>query len=113
MYCGQDWPVMNPDETRDLSLNFQNDGFNIAGGEKITGTPTWTCAVETGTDASPGSRLIGAPAVDATGLITTQRVSGLLDGVTYRLRALVTTTAGQLLALHSYQVCKVAAGTDS
>jgi hypothetical protein len=65
-------------------------------GETITAA---TCVVEVkeGTDSSPSSILVGSASY--SGSKATQRISGGLDGVIYRLEMTVTTSATNVYTL--------------
>lgn len=75
----------------------------LGAGETITSV-TWNCTVISGIDGNPSSHLSGSPLIN--GGITTQFVSGFLPGVTYRLQALVITSAGQILSLYGHVTCQ-------
>lgn len=93
MYAGKDFDAAEPDESEVFSFDFVND---LAPNETLVST-TWFITVVLGADSSPTSRLIGVPTINlslSTGIATvaSQRVSGLLNGVTYALKADVITT---------------------
>jgi hypothetical protein len=107
MYVGKDFPLMNPDEVLDHTFDFVDD---LDATETINGA-VFTLDAYSGTDAAASSHLIGPPTIN--GLKVTQVVSGLLDGVTYRLRCKATTSSGKVVGDHSFLTCKAPAGTDT
>jgi hypothetical protein len=107
MYCGQDFPLANPDEAIPISFDFKKD---FATGDNIQSV-VWTLAAFEGTDAGAAGHLQGAPTI--SGQVTTQMVSGLVDGVVYRIRAKATSVLGSVEALHSYITCKAPVGADT
>lgn len=74
----------------------------LATGETLSSV-VWTCIATVGIDPSAASRLSGGPITTPTN--TTQLVFGLLGGVTYELRAMATTSAGQILSLWAHVSC--------
>lgn len=108
-YAGRDWPDIDPGEIDIFSFDFKRW---FADGETIS-SAVWDCAVATesgGTDAGPASRLLGAPFADPdSATITAQRAGGFLAGVRYRLRALVTTSNGNVKAMYSHVTCRAPA----
>lgn len=96
MYVGRDFDVADVGENEVYTLDFAND---LGDGETLS-TTTWTIAVVTGTDASPSSHLSGSPVIDGTA--SSQRITGLLGGVLYRVQAIVTTSASNTLSLYSH-----------
>lgn len=100
MWCGKDFQAMDPVENQSLTMNFVND---LDQGETILSANV-LCEVSSGTDASPSSRLTGSPAISGTNV--SQRVSGLLPGVVYRLRYVVTTSTGNTTELYTHQPCQ-------
>lgn len=94
-YVGRDFPIMDPSEQIDLTLDFVNDAArcdNIA-------SATWTVAVVTGVDASASTRALGS--ISTSGQKVTQRMGGLLTGVKYKVTALATMQSGEVLGLYS------------
>jgi hypothetical protein len=87
-------------------------GLILAAGVTLTGTPTVTCAVYSGTDDSPASRLIGPPAFiksansGAANAAVAQLVGDMLAGVTYRLQCVCKTSDGQNLSLWTHLSCQ-------
>lgn len=96
MYVGRDFDFANAAESEVFALDFSND---IADDDAIAGS-SWTCTVQSGTDASAASRLVGTPFTYSS-TISAQRVAGLLPGVTYILTCTVTTLLGNTVVLWS------------
>jgi hypothetical protein len=99
MYVGRNFQTSDPGESELYGLDFAND---LGPGETIIGV-TWYCETARGADPSPASHLEGPSTIGGT--VVSQRISGLLAGVNYRLRALVTTSAGNSIDLYSYVAC--------
>lgn len=101
-YAGNNFGDASPNEGDDYAFDFVRD----IGGNTITGAE-WFCELVTGNDPAPssgvGSHLVGGPVF--SGSITAQRVSGLIAGNIYRLRAVVTTDVGSTLELYSHVRC--------
>lgn len=95
-YIGRDFPIMDPSEQIDLTIDFVNDA---AKGDDIA-SATWTVAVVTGTDASASTRALGD--IDVCGQQVTQRMGGVLNGVKYKVTALATMDSGEVLGLYSH-----------
>lgn len=108
MYVGHDFPIMSPDEDLIHAFDFVND--YLTPGETIS-SAVWTMTAYNGIDAGASGRLVGSPTI--AGLVVSQRVVGLLDGVTYRIRCLATSSIGNKAALHSYIVCKAPVSVDT
>lgn len=94
-YVGRDFPIMDPSEQIDLTIDFVNDAARC----DLIASATWTIAVVTGTDASSATRAIGS--TTWTGQKVTQRMGGLLTGVKYKVTALATMQSGEVLGLYS------------
>jgi hypothetical protein len=86
MYANKDFPPASPNESYTLTFNFNKD---IKVGETIVSS-LWTLTAVVGQDADAASRLVGAPSV--VGPKVSQRVTGLLAGVKYRLECVATTS---------------------
>jgi hypothetical protein len=69
----------------------------ILGASETINSATCTVEVKDGTDANPNSIKVGSPAV--SGALVVQRVSGGLNGVTYRLIMTVTTSLTNVYTL--------------
>jgi len=86
-----------------LGLDFVND---VDSGEVLMSS-TWDIAVVAGVDANPVPHLQG-PCIEVVPIgsgfktATIQRVGNLLPGVTYRVRAEVVTTRGNVRSLWSH-----------
>lgn len=103
MYIGRDFHPSDVGESEDYSFDFVKD---LAADETIVGA-TWSCTVaedSEGEDADAADHV----AVPATfeGQVTTQHVSGLVDGVKYVLQAVVETNAGNTVSLWSHVLCR-------
>lgn len=96
MYVGSDFQPSDTGESESYTFDFSND---FATSETIS-SATWSISVVSGTDASASSRLVGSPSNTSTK--SSQRVTGLQDGVTYLLRAVVITSAGNTISLYSH-----------
>lgn len=83
-------------ETRALIFDFSS---LLATGETISSATT-SCALYTGTDASPSSVIVGSASILAANV--TQKVSGLVVGNIYILTCHASTSAGQTLILSGY-----------
>lgn len=107
MYVGKDFDPSDTGEAETYGFDY---GAILAAGETIASV-VWTCAVISGSDSIPMSRLngspniIASPSTGAASAATTQSVSTMLPGVQYRLQALVTTSLGQKLSLWSHVQC--------
>lgn len=106
-YAGEDFPLMAPDESSGLGFDFTKK-FTTSG-ETIS-SAAWSLAAFEGTDASASSHL-GSSVI--SGLICGIQVSGLLDGVVYRIRCLATSSLGNIRAWHSYIPSKAPLGADT
>jgi hypothetical protein len=80
----------DPDEVDDRGLDFTN---LLESGETLTGTPTVTATTFLGVDATPSSILFGSPSIE--GAVVWQRLRAGSDGVVYRLKYTVGTTASR------------------
>lgn len=93
--------VADPPEADFYSIDFTN----ALAGDTITGTPTVKLAVENGVDATPNTHLSGS--VSVAGNVVTQKISGLLPGVSYLLMFTATTTGGRIITLWGSLECEV------
>jgi len=88
MYVGRDFDPSQSGESERYSLDFVND---IQAGDSIA-SAVWACAVAARSevpDVGAASHIDGAAVFSGTK--TTQRVSGMVPGVTYMLTATITT----------------------
>jgi hypothetical protein len=89
-------------------------GLILAAGVTIT-SATVSCAVVSGTDATPSSRVTGSPSTTtslqtgAPNTAVSQLVGGMVAGVTYRLQCVATTSDGQSLSLWTHLTCQAPA----
>ena len=86
------------EETVSRAINFAP---GLASGETLTGTPTCTITVVSGTDSSPSSRLLGGPTISGTqvGVL----LGTMLSGTTYQIEITVHTSNSQVLACYALQ----------
>lgn len=106
MYVGKDFDPSDPPEDEIYSFDFIND---LNADEELV-SAVFDLSVKTGTDASVASRLSGLATVDtgADGRTTvaSQRVVGLLAGVTYLIQCLALTDQDNQRNLWSHIICK-------
>jgi len=95
-YLGRSFPNQTPDESKDLPFDFSD----YAHRNDCISSATWAIAVDTGSDASVASRLIGDETHDS--YISSHRVGTLQDGVRYKLTVTATMLSGEVLVLYSY-----------
>jgi hypothetical protein len=103
MYVGRDFDPSDTGESERYTFDFIND---VQSGDFIEGA-VWACEVaakSAAPDVDAASRIDG-PAV-FTGTRTTQRVTGMVPGVTYCLTATVTTALLDTVSLWSHVECK-------
>ena len=86
--------------------------FGLVLGQGVTvSAPTVTCAVYSGTDATPAARLLSVPTIvpskgtAAPAAQVNMLVGTMLDGVIYRLTCSVSTSDGQTLVLFTHLAC--------
>lgn len=99
MYAGRDFDPSDVGENEVYTFDFVND---LASNESLQ-SATWTCAAVLGVDASASSRISGL--ATAAGSLTSQRVTGLLPGVRYRLQALGVTNLSNTVSLYAHVNC--------
>lgn len=103
MYTSRDFSMSDPGENEVYTFDFVRD---VETGETIS-SATWTCAVA---DDSHGEDEDAATRVSLTatnaGTRTSQRITGLVGGVKYVLRAVVVTSAGNTKSLWSHVTCE-------
>jgi hypothetical protein len=103
MYVGRDFDPSDTGESERYTLDFVND---LQAGDAIQNA-TWACEVaakSAAPDPNAAARIDG-PAV-YQGTKTTQRVTGMVPGVTYCLTATVVTTLDDTISLWSHVECK-------
>jgi hypothetical protein len=89
--------VKNPAEKIVLTFDMT---LGLATGETLTGSPSVSVAVFSGTDGSPSAILNGSAALDSSGLLILVPVQAGLDQTDYYLTvSCATTNALKLLAL--------------
>ena len=102
MYCGRDFDPSDPGESEMYTFDFVKD---MQKGDTIASV-VWTCEVaeiSEGTDEDAATRIDGLPTTSGTK--TSQRVTNLTAGVTYALRAVVTTGFGDDVSLWGHVEC--------
>ena len=82
------WSPKDPAETYPIAFDFS---AVLPTGETISSS-TWTATVVSGNDSSPSSILYGSPVI--TNGTVKQTVTGGNAGVTYQLKASITTSGG-------------------
>jgi len=102
-YCGRDFSPAEQAESLIYGLDFVID---LSEDEVLT-EAAWEISVRHGVDPAPMSHLIGDPELVVPGgatrqTATTQRIAGLLPDVTYTVRAIVKTSAGNTYSLWSH-----------
>ncbi len=95
-YLGRSFANQTPTEERDLDFDFAN----YAHRNDSIASAVWAITVDTGTDASVATRLIGSESHDGT--ISTHRVGTLVDAVRYKLTVTATMLSGEVLVLYSF-----------
>ena len=101
MYAGRDQLPADNSESEVYGFDFIND---LLSGETIS-SAVWSLSVKSGTDASPSSHLIGSPSI-VSATKTAQRISGLLQGVTYIITCTVTTNLSNTKVLWTKVFCE-------
>lgn len=95
-------PTIKPTEI----VQLPSDGFDftssLAEGETLTGAPTVTVTVYSGTDANPSAVKSGAASISGNAVL--QKFTGGLSGVVYSVVAGCTTSLGQYLEQWAYLV---------
>jgi hypothetical protein len=105
MYVGEDFPPTTPNEIRPLAFNFADA---LSPSTPIV-SAVWTistAAESEGSDPEAASRLTG-PCVNM-GLVSTQSITGCLNGITYLVVCVVTANNGAEVELSSYILCQAA-----
>lgn len=117
MRADRDFSVTAPGETRDLAFDFKNDVFPLDPTEVLV-SAVFSLEVDATAggatpDSNPSSRLSGSASIadnddGDTDLAAVQRVTNLVDGNTYIVRCLATTTRLQILEMFAKMPCHVA-----
>lgn len=99
-----------------MSVEQETVTFDYGGilkpGITLTGTPTITCEVYSGTDPTPAARIIGpwrmgdSPNTGAPNAAIYQLVGNMLAGTTYRLQCVCATSDTQNLSLWTHLGCE-------
>jgi hypothetical protein len=97
MYVGRDFDPADPGESQVFGFDWVND---LAVGDSIVGVLA-NISVQSGTDASPSSRLVSTPFI-LSPTQAVQRVANVLPGVNYTLQLIATTAQGDTLSLFSH-----------
>lgn len=95
MYCGQDFPFVQPGERPVLAMDFSSE----VSADEMVSSFTVTCEDENGVDTAAADRLAGLPELD--GLVVMQGTVGLVAGARYRVTFTLATT-NQTDVLYSY-----------
>lgn len=105
-YAGKDFaPPANPEESEVYAIDF---ALQLLPGETIS-TVTWNMLVaakSAAPDATPQSRRSGSATINGT--VVSQRLAGMLAGVTYVTQAIVATSFGNTLEVYSHIPCVAA-----
>lgn len=106
MYAGMDFAPAESVDDEVFGLDFVNDLSRLSPGEQLSSVVAMRIGVASGEDDDPEAHLDGSAIVSInpfndTGLTTmvTQRLSGLLAGVSYWLEASALTTNGNTISL--------------
>ncbi len=86
----------DPDE----DLSYGMDFTNLLGSGETISTASVTVSTYVGTDASPSALLAASPAISSP--IVYQRISGGLEGVTYRIKYRISTNQSRVLVAAGY-----------
>lgn len=100
MHTGRDYDPSDPGENEVYAIDFVND---LPTGSTIAGA-TVALTVQTGSDPSPSSHLIGGYFV--VGTVVSQQISGLLAGNVYTLQIVITTSGGGSISLWAHIPCE-------
>lgn len=90
------WLPLDVDEQDYVKATFE-DLLDTDGGETVASVYDVTCEAIDGTDASASSRLSGSAVLDSPEVA--QLMAGVVDGVTYLVRIIVTTSASRRLVI--------------
>lgn len=103
MYANRDFSPVDSPESVPFSFDFAK---HMDEGETIIAA-TWFCtvAVDSQGDDPDAADHVSIPA-DFSGTVTTQHVSGFVNGVKYALQAVVETSGGKTLSLWSHTECR-------
>ena len=96
------FPNIGPEETLWRNMSFA-PGLASDGSETITGTPTVTITVLSGTDATPQSRLVSGPLV--VGPLVSVLLGTMIASTNYEIMIIVHTSKSQILSLSTQQQC--------
>lgn len=88
------WLPLDVDEQDYVKANFED---LLDTGETVASVYDVTCQAIEGTDADASSRLIGSAVLDSPEVA--QLMGGVVDGVTYLVRILATTSNGRRLLI--------------
>ena len=104
MYCGQDFDVIQPDETDDFTIDFVND---LKASEEILSARArvYVARASVGSDPNPMTHLLSQIAIDGT-MATVKLGGGMIDGVLYGLEIQVMTNLNNKIALWSHIPCQ-------
>lgn len=99
-YVGNNFDSIDPGEQDIFAIDFSQ---RLSATETLQSAGTWACDVIRGTDANPGSHLIGGASLSGT--VTAQMIGQMLNNCEYRLTATVTTSTGRVLQAYSHVQC--------
>ena len=102
--AARDFSPIYPTEQVVISFEFT---AALGVGEVLTGSPTVSALLVSGTDAAPASRLIGSPSI--AGNFVLQMIGTCQGGAVYDFIATVATSAGQDLTLNAHLPCQAIA----
>lgn len=102
MFVGRDYDVADAGESQVYGIDFRND---MSASDTIVSV-IFELTVASGTDPSPSSRLDGGPTIYSRTVVL-QRVSDLISGVTYIIKATVQTSQDNTIVLWSRIPCEV------
>lgn len=100
MHAANDFDPQDQGEEEFFEFDFTSI---LATGETIASV-VWSCVAVNGSDAAAASRVTNVTFTQTT---TAAFVSGLVGAVTYELRAMATTSAGQVLSLWAHVICQI------
>jgi hypothetical protein len=95
-------PTIQPTEIVQLPPNGFDFTSRLAAGETLTGVPTVTVTVYSGTDPNPSAVKSGAASISGNTVV--QKFTGGLAGVIYSVVAACSTSLGQSLQQWAYLV---------
>lgn len=117
MKADREFTVITPGEARDLAFDFKNDVFPLDPTEVLV-SAVFSLEVDATApgatvDSNPSSRLSGTASIadnedGDTDLAAVQRIHTCVDGNTYIVKCLATTTRMQILEMFTKLPCRIA-----